>query len=109
MKTALSRKAAYMGTGGGLVLFAVFGLLPGCLLGGAAGVKFAGMLFGLPLGPGLLTKGIVLVFMLIGLTVSGIVIVTAMSTAAWLVGSLVDSQLPAQLRTAPEKMHIAHR
>ena len=52
MKTTLSRKTAYIGAGAGLVLFAIFGLLPGSLLGGAAGIKFAGMLFGLPLEPG---------------------------------------------------------
>ena len=42
MKNTLSRKAAYIGAGAGLVLFAIFGLLPGSLLGGAAGIKFAG-------------------------------------------------------------------
>jgi hypothetical protein len=44
MKTTLSRKTAYIGAGAGLVLFAIFGLLPGSLLGGAAGIKLAGML-----------------------------------------------------------------
>jgi hypothetical protein len=33
MNTTLSRKAAYIGAGAGLVLFALFGLLPGSLLG----------------------------------------------------------------------------
>jgi hypothetical protein len=44
MKTTLSRKTAYIGAGAGMVLFAIFGLLPGSLLGGAAGIKLAGML-----------------------------------------------------------------
>ncbi len=39
MNAKLSRKAAYIGAGAGMVLFAIFGLLPGSLLGGAAGIK----------------------------------------------------------------------
>jgi hypothetical protein len=86
MKTTISRNSAYIGAGAGLVLFAIFGLLPGSLLGGAAGIKFAGMLFGLPLDPGIVSRAIVLASMLVGILVSGITIITATSTAGWLVG-----------------------
>jgi hypothetical protein len=90
MKNAtLSRKAAYIGAGAGLVLFAIFGLLPGSLLGGAAGIKFAGMLLGLPLQPGIISRSVVLASMLIGVAVSGIAIVTATSAIGWLVGSVL--------------------
>jgi len=34
-KKEMARKMAYIGAGAGLVLFAVMGLLPGSLLGGA--------------------------------------------------------------------------
>ena len=34
----LAKKMAYMGAGCGLVLFAVFGLLPGSFLGGVMGL-----------------------------------------------------------------------
>ena len=91
MKKTLSKKAAYLGAGAGLVLFALFGLLPGSLLGGAAGIKFAGMLFGLPLEPGIISRSIVLLSMLVGVLVSGIAIVTATSTAGWLVGSMLQT------------------
>jgi hypothetical protein len=91
MKNTMARKGAYIGAGAGLVLFAIFGLLPGSLLGGAAGINIAGMLFGLPLEPGLISRAIVLVSMLLGVLVAGIAIVTASSTVGWLVGSLVDS------------------
>lgn len=94
MKTTLSRKASYLGAGAGLVLFAIFGLLPGSLLGGAAGIKFAGLLFGLPLEPGIMSRSIVLLSMLVGVLVSGIAIVTATSTAGWLVGSMLESAGP---------------
>ena len=100
MKTSIARKTAYIGAGAGLVLFGIFGLLPGSLLGGAAGIKFAGMLFGLPLEPGIISRSIVLLSMLIGVMVSGIAIVTATSTAGWLVGSVIDTTAVASLRAA---------
>jgi hypothetical protein len=91
MKTTIPRKTAYIGAGAGLVVFALFGLLPGSLLGGAAGINVAGWLFGLPLQPGLISRVIVLVSMLIGVLVSGIVIVTATSTVGWLIGKVLES------------------
>lgn len=100
MKNSIAKKAAYIGAGAGLVLFAIFGLLPGSLLGGAAGVKFAGMLFGLPLDPGILARVIVLGSMLVGVLVAGIAIVTAASTAGWLVGRLVEAGIPTEERVA---------
>ena len=106
MKTTLSRKAAYIGAGAGLVLFAIFGLLPGSLLGGAAGIKIAGMLFGLPLEPGVVSKAIVLLSMLVGVMVSGIAIVTATSTAGWLVGNVIDTATGVPLRAAGENVSI---
>jgi len=90
MKTTLSRKTAYIGAGAGLVLFAIFGLLPGSLLGGAAGIKLAGLFFGLPLGPGSISRAIVLASMLVRVLVSGITIVTASSTLGWLVGRVLE-------------------
>lgn len=90
MKTTIAKKGAYIGAGAGLVLFAIFGLLPGSLLGGAAGINMAGWLFGLPLEPGLISRAIVLISMLVGVLVAGIVIVTATTTVGWLVGRLLD-------------------
>jgi hypothetical protein len=90
MNTTLSRKTAYLGAGAGLVLFALFGLLPGSLLGGAAGIKLAGLFFGLPLDPGLLSRAIVLSSMLVGIVVSGITIITATGTLGWLVGRVLQ-------------------
>ena len=93
MKNTLSRKATYIGAGAGLVLFAIFGLLPGSLLGGAAGLKFAGMLFTLPLEAGIISRTIVLASMLMGVMVSGIAIVTATSTTGWLLGRAIDASV----------------
>jgi small-conductance mechanosensitive channel len=90
MKNSIARKGAYIGAGAGLVLFAIFGLLPGSLLGGAAGINIAGLFFGLPLEPGLISRAIVLVSMLVGVLVAGIVIVTATTTVGWLAGRLLE-------------------
>ena len=104
MKNTLAKKTAYIGAGAGLVLFALFGLLPGSLLGGAAGINIAGWLFGLPLEPGLLSRVIVLVSMLVGVLVSGIVIVTATSTIGWLVGMALESGRAVKEATAEKNL-----
>lgn len=99
MKNSISRKTAYIGAGAGLVLFAIFGLLPGSLIGGAVGLKLAGMLLSLPLEAGIIARAIVLVSMLMGVVVSGISIVTATSTTGWLIGRMIDA---AMHQSAPE-------
>jgi hypothetical protein len=104
MKHSISRKAAYIGAGSGLASFALFGLLPGSLLGGAAGIKLAGMLFGLPLESGLLARTIVLSSMLAGILVAGITIVTAMSSAGWLLGRVMDIGMSAETSQEPSVM-----
>lgn len=103
MNNIMAKKGAYIGAGAGLILFAIFGLLPGSLLGGAAGIKIAGMLFGLPLEPGLIPRIIVLLSMLIGVLVAGIVIVTACSTVGWLAGKLVESATRKETGLAGQK------
>jgi len=109
MKTTISRKSTYIGVGAGMVLFAIFGLLPGSILGGAAGIKFAGILFGLPLEPGMVSRAIVLASMLVGVLVSGIAIITATSTAGWLLGRVLDPSMSMAQDTAQEKAVIRHR
>jgi hypothetical protein len=96
MKTTIARKTAYIGAGAGLVLFALFGLMPGSLLGGAMGINIAGWLFGLPLQPGLVSRVIVLSSMLFGVLVAGIVMVTATSTVGWLLGKVLESGVHAK-------------
>ena len=100
MKSTLSRKTAYLGEGAGLVLFALFGLLPGSLLGGAAGIKLAGMFFGLPLDPGIISRAIVLASMLVGIVVAGITIVTATATLGWLAGRVLEGPAPEKTSAA---------
>jgi hypothetical protein len=107
MKNSISRKAAYIGAGSGLALFAIFGLLPGSLLGGAAGIKVAGILFGLPLDPGIISRVIVLSSMLVGVLVAGIAIVTAASAAGWLLGRMV--QISVEGKTAETRVLVRNK
>jgi len=106
MKTTIARKTAYIGAGAGLVLFALFGLMPGSLLGGAMGINIAGWFFGLPLHPGIISRVIVLVSMLIGVLVAGIVIVMATSTLGWLIGKLLESGVQTK---EDEGVNAAHK
>ena len=106
MKARKARKAAYIGAGVGLVLFALFGLLPGSLLGGAMGINIAGWFFGLPLQPGLVSRIIVLASMLIGVMVAGIMMVTVSTTIGWFVGKAVESGAPAK---EMEEAKASHR
>ena len=76
----------YIGTGVGLVLFALYGFLPGSFLGGVVGLKIAGALFGLPLEAGLIAKSIVLVFILLGLLLSALTILFVSIIASRILG-----------------------
>lgn len=86
-----SKKLAYMGAGCGVVLFAIFGLLPGSFLGGVMGLNIAGTLLGLPVTSGVLSRLIVAASMVVGVMVSGIMFITASSLAGWLAGTAVDA------------------
>ncbi len=89
--TRYSKKLAYMGAGCGVVLFAVFGLLPGSFLGGVMGLHLAGGLFGVPVEAGVLARLIVAASMVAGVMVSGVMFITASSLAGWLIGSVADT------------------
>jgi hypothetical protein len=92
MKNAhYSKKMTLIGAGCGVVLFAIFGLLPGSFLGGVVGLNFAGMLLGIPVTSGVLSRLIVAASMVLGVMVSGIMFITASSVAGWLLGTVVDA------------------
>jgi predicted benzoate:H+ symporter BenE len=90
MKERYSKKLTYMGAGCGVVLFAIFGLLPGSFLGGVMGLNIAGSLLGMPVTAGIASRLIVAASMVIGVMVSGIMFITASSLVGWLIGTVVD-------------------
>ena len=91
MKTReTARKMAYAGAGAGVVLFAVAGLLPGSLIGGALGLNIAGSLFGLPVSSALLPRLIVGASMLLGILGSAIMFIAGAASAGSLIGYAID-------------------
>jgi hypothetical protein len=90
MKEKYSKKLTYMGAGCGVVLFAIFGLLPGSFLGGVMGLNIAGSLLGTPVTAGITARLIVAASMVVGVMVSGIMFTTAFSLLGWLIGTVVD-------------------
>jgi len=90
MKEKYSKKLTYMGAGCGVVLFAIFGLLPGSFLGGVMGLNIAGSLLGTPVTAGITARLIVAASMVVGVMVSGIMFTTAFSLLGSLIGTVVD-------------------
>jgi len=103
------KTSTYVGAGAGLLLFALFGLLPGSLIGGAAGLNIAGWIFGLPVTPGIISRIIVLASMLVGVLVAGITIVSTTTALGWLVGSVIESGKAAKEVGAEEKSRMSHK
>jgi hypothetical protein len=104
MKERYSKKLTYMGAGCGVVLFAIFGLLPGSFLGGVMGLNIAGSLLGVPVTAGIASRLIVAASMVVGVMVSGIMFVTAFSLIGWLAGTVVDG-----LRAGKKEMAAEHK
>ena len=86
----IAKKAAYVGAGAGVALFAIIGLLPGSLIGGSIGIKIAGILFGAPVTSQLLPRVTVAVSMLLGVFFSGILFVMCGATVGWMIGNILD-------------------
>ncbi|MDA8388293.1 MAG: hypothetical protein M0Z58_06515 [Nitrospiraceae bacterium] len=90
MKRKVANKAVLLGVGAGIAMFAVYGLLPGSVFGGLAGLTFATWLFGHPLGSGILARVILAVSTLLGIMGSGIIFVAAGSLTGWFIGTVID-------------------
>jgi hypothetical protein len=89
--TTYSKKLAYIGTGCGIILFAVFGLLPGFYIGGVMGISLAGNILGHPVASAILPRIIVSLSIGIGVMVAGIMFITVSATAGWLIGAVIDT------------------
>ncbi|MDA8088147.1 MAG: hypothetical protein M0Z75_15790 [Nitrospiraceae bacterium] len=85
------KKGLYIGTGVGLVLFALVGLFPGSMVGGVAGLKIAGMMLGAPLQGTLFARLIVAAGMIMGVLVAAVVFIFGMGTLGWIAGSVVEA------------------
>jgi hypothetical protein len=92
MKTiTTSQKGLYVGTGIGLILFVLVGVLGGSLIGGVIGLKAAGFIFGAPLEGALLARVIVAVSMLTGVFASALIFIGGMGFLGWAAGFVFDA------------------
>jgi hypothetical protein len=87
----MKEKLIYIGAGAGLVLFAVYGLLPGSFLGGIMGLNLTGLLFGYPVTSDLVPRIIVALSMLFGVMVSGLLFLIGGTVIGWLAGTAIDA------------------
>lgn len=102
--TTYTKSLTYIGAGAGVVLFAVFGLLPGSFLGGVMGLNLAGSILGTPVTAGIAARLIVAASMVLGVMVGGIMFITGASTLGWLIGTAVDA-LRAKTHKLAEVRH----
>lgn len=93
MKTTgdMAKKGLYVGTGAGLVLFALAGLLPGSLIGGVIGLKVVGALFGGPLTSAILPRIILAMSMVTGVMAAAAVCLLGSGVVGYSIGFLMDS------------------
>jgi len=88
--TTLAGRLGLVGAGMGLVLFALFGILYGSLLGGVIGLNVAGGLFGTPVEPSILSRAIIALSMLLGVMISGLIFITGSASVGWLIGTAIE-------------------
>ncbi len=101
MKTReTAKKGLYVGTGAGLVLFILAGLLPGSLIGGVIGLKVIMAITGAPLGGAILSRIVLAVSMLTGIMASAAVCIMGPGLIGWSIGYLIDS---AKIEVATEQ------
>lgn len=93
----MSKKGLYMGTGVGLILFVLVGLLPGSLVGGLIGLKVAGFIFGAPVEGALLSRVIVALSMITGVIASAVIFIAGTGFLGWTAGFLFDAMKKTKL------------
>lgn len=91
MKQQMAHKGLYIGTGAGLILFVLAGLLPGSLVGGIVGLKITGLIFGSPVKSMLIARVLVALSMIAGVIGAAFVFIVGTAVAGWLVGVVIDT------------------
>lgn len=109
MKTnEIAKKGLYVGTGAGIVLFALAGLLPGSLIGGVIGLQVSESIFGGPLGSAVLPRIILAVSMIMGVVASALICVLGSGMLGWSLGFVMD-YLNSSEESEGEMAHEAHK
>lgn len=108
MTREMAKKGLYVGTGVGLILFALIGLFPGSMIGGMIGIKMAGSLLGSPVQATLLARLIVAASMIIGVVIAAVTFILGTGMVGWITGSVVDT-VRARHEEAAEAPHTVRR
>lgn len=87
---SMTKTGLYVGTGAGIILFALAGLLPGSFIGGIIGLQISNMLFGAPMAASIIPRLIVAASMIMGVMVSAVVFVLGTGVLGWSVGYVAD-------------------
>jgi hypothetical protein len=98
----MSKKGLYMGTGVGLILFFLVGMLSGSLVGGLAGLKIAQFVTGGPMAATLFARVTIVVSMLVGVAASAVLFIGGMGALGWAAGFALESFKKPKLAAAPE-------
>jgi len=93
----IGKKCALLGSGAGLILYAIFGLLHGAVYGGTAGLLLVNWAF----GPGaveamsgeMITRVIIGGSMLVGILVALVMFLTLAGTAGYVVGYAIGMMI----------------
>ena len=93
----MTRKTTLIGAAVGLAIFLPFALLPSMLYGGYAGVLLAGLVQGTPIAAGLVSRALIVVGMVVGVTTVAAVFALGGAAAGAAVGTLVRTTTPAKL------------
>lgn len=87
----MAKTGLYVGTGAGIILFALLGVLPGSFIGGVIGMKMAEMMFGMPMAGELLPRLMVAVSMIMGVMAAAVVFIMGTGVLGWTVGFVADA------------------
>jgi hypothetical protein len=87
----MAKKGLYVGTGVGLILFALVGFFMGSFLGGVIGLKISGAIMGSPVQASLLPRIMVAAGMIVGVITAAVTFVFGMGLLGWTAGFLVDA------------------
>jgi|SRR5208337_1932990 len=104
----MAKKGLYIGTGMGLVLLVLVGVLPGSFVGGYVGLKIAEGMFGPIVAGAIMPRLIVAFSMIAGVLMTAVVFVVGLGVLGWAAGFIADA-VKASKVTIPETHGVAEK
>jgi len=106
-RSEIAKKMGLIGAGVGLVLFALFGLLQGSVIGGAIGLDIVGGIYSTAASPTLMARVIIGASMLAGVIIAGVVFVvgtgSVMAALGYMLGWMIEPKEAKDLAKAGNK------